>query len=110
MSGVNSRADAVSNRVRDERPEAGRWHVPRSWVDNDSLFWGKGDALICDVRPVAWKDFCWGPETKVDSLEDVRTVRQPLDRRPDAALRQAWEKVSPLQPKDMAMARLFLAY
>ena len=62
------------------------------------------------MRPVAKRDFVWGPKNKVHGVENVHPVPVPPERQPDKQLRTAWEKVSPLLPKDATMAKLSRAY
>ena len=110
VSTVNKRADEISNLARVAKRNHHRWRVPSSWIDSDTLFWTQGDAIICDVRPVAKRDFVWGPKKKVHNVENVHSVPVLPERQPDKQLQTAWERESPLLPKDAAMAKLLQAY
>ena len=106
VSMVNKRADEISNLARVAKRNDHRWHVPQSWIDRDTLFWKQGDAIICDVWPMAKRDFVWGPKNKVHNVENVHPVPVPPERQPDKQLRTTWETVSPLLPRDAVMAKL----
>ena len=70
----------MSNRVGEDQPKAARWHIPKSWIDKDNLFWCSGYALICDVHPVARERFTWGPKIKDDSVENAQPIPKPEER------------------------------